>query len=80
MTSGSGYAIVGRTENLTLDPLNPSPSLLCKLGSILIHAEEGLSVKGHPFDIHALRQLIEDQEVIEWREAMDALALLPVKR
>lgn len=61
-------------------PMDPSVSLLSKLGSIAVHADELLSPKGHPFDRHALRQLLDDPEVAGWLRAMDEMALLPVKR
>lgn len=62
------------------DPLNPQPSLLVKLGSIAVHAEEYLSPKGHDFDRVALDQLLADPEVQVWRAQMDKLAMLPRKR
>ena len=62
------------------DPLQPSPALLCKLGSVVVHAQEALSAKGHPFDWEALKSNIEDKEVIAWLQKMDQLALLPRKR
>lgn len=62
------------------DPLKPSVALLVKLGSIAVHVEEMMSPKGHHFDRAALRTLLDDQEVIEWRKAMDKMAMLPVKR
>jgi hypothetical protein len=55
-------------------------SLQCKLGSILVHAEEAIEPRGHPFDVIAMRQLLYDPEVRGWRAEMDRLALLPVKR
>lgn len=61
-------------------PFSPSVTLLVKLGSIAVHAEEMLSAKGHPFDKAALEQLLDDLEVKQWREAMDKLAMLPVRR
>ena len=61
------------------NPLNPSPALLCKLGSILIHAEELVSPSGHIFDHHALKTAW-DSEVTEWMEQMRKAAFLPVKR
>jgi hypothetical protein len=61
------------------DILKPSPALLCKLGSIIVHAEEGASAQGHPFDVIALRQLLADPEVKQWLDDMAAAALLPVK-
>lgn len=61
------------------DPLKPSPALLCKLGSILVHAEELTSPTGHPFD-HQAFMSAWDAEVIEWMEQMRKMAFLPVKR
>lgn len=62
------------------DPLKPTPTLLCKLGSIIVHAEELASPDGHGFDKIALEQLIDDPEVNQWVRAMDAMAMLPKKR
>lgn len=58
----------------------PSMSLLCKLGSIMVHAEEALSPTGHEFDKTALDQLLTDPEVVAWRRQMESAAMLPVKR
>ncbi len=60
--------------------LKPPMSLLCKLGSVVVHAEEFLSGDTHQFDLLALKQLIEDSEVKEWIEKMNQMALLPKKR
>ncbi len=60
--------------------LKPSPPLLCKLGSIVVHVDEGLSDKGHTFDWMALRALLADDEVQLWLREMDKLALLPKRR
>lgn len=62
------------------DMLNPSPSLLCKLGSIAVHVQEMLSDDGHAFDRAALDTLLDDPEVIAWLEQMDAAAMVPRKR
>jgi len=62
------------------DPLAPAASLLIKLGSIAVHADEYLSPGGHPLDKVALDGLLRDPEVVAWRKAMDAMAFLPVKR
>lgn len=62
------------------DPLHPSGGLLAKLGSLIVHFEEGISDKGHPFDAVAMRQCFADPEVVAWLEGMRKLALLPVKR
>lgn len=60
------------------DPLKPSLSLLSKLGSIIVHAEEMASLKGHAFDKIAMDGLLNDPEVREWLKGMGPL--LPVKR
>jgi hypothetical protein len=62
------------------EPLKPSASLLVKLGSIIVHAEELLSPNGHIFDHAALQTLMQDAEVQQWLKAMGAMAFLPVKR
>lgn len=61
-------------------PLSPSPALLCKLGSIAVHVQEGRSQDGHPFDWTALDTLLADPEVVEWLAAMDGMAMIPKKR
>lgn len=60
--------------------LNPSASLLCKLASITVHADELLSSNGHPMDRDALLSVINDPEVRGWISEMQAAALAPVKR
>lgn len=63
-----------------LAALQPPPSVLCKLGSIVVHVEEGLSAEGHPFDMVALQGLMADPEVTLWLTAMGKMAMIPVKR
>ena len=58
-------------------PLKPSPSLLVKLGSIIVHMQELTSPAGHIVDKHALDTLWSDPEVVAWIEAMDKMAFLP---
>lgn len=60
--------------------LAPSPSLLCKLGSIAVHAQELTGPGGHEFDLAALQQLYADAEVKTWLKGMGDMAMLPVKR
>lgn len=62
------------------NPLKPSASLLCKLGSIAVHVEEGSSENGHHFDWVALNGLIRDPEVQTWLTMMGSMALVPRKR
>ena len=68
------------TDKMNNDPLKPTSTLLCKLASIAIHAEELISEKGHPLDIEALKALLKDAEVKGWLSDMSGLALVPVKR
>ncbi len=62
------------------DPLKPSAGVLVKLGSIVVHLEEARSKDVHEFDLHALKSLLSDTEIIRWLKAMDKMALLPKKR
>jgi hypothetical protein len=62
------------------DPYNPGLTLLCLLGSIIVHADEYLSADGHPYDLQEFKNLMQDPEVKEWLDAMNKLALLPKKR
>lgn len=64
----------------TTTPLSPSPRLLAKLGSIVVHAKEYLSSDGHEFDRAAIVALLDDSEVREWLSAMKVLGMLPVER
>ena len=60
------------------DPLKPPLSLLCKLASIAVHADEMMSPKGHAFDAEALKSVVLDPEVRTW--LMEMGAFVPVKR
>lgn len=60
--------------------LNPTPSLLAKLGSIIQHIDEAGSTTGHAFDVIAVKTLMADPEVQAWLQEMDALAMIPKKR
>ena len=60
--------------------LNPSPSLLVKLGSIIVHFDEANEPGGHEYDLHTARQLLADPEVAQWIAQMNAAAMLPLKR
>lgn len=62
-------------------PLQPTPALLCKLASVVVHSDEMLSADGHPFDRNALLSLIrDDAEVKEWILQMTDMGMAPVKR
>lgn len=69
----------GRKGGEVSNPLKPSPALLCKLGSIAVHADELISPNCHEFDRIALQNLF-DSEVKEWIEAMTEMAMVPLKR
>lgn len=62
------------------NPLQPSASLLSKLGSIVVHLEELNGPGAHHFDKVAMDQLLNDPEVREWVKQMDSMAMLPRKR
>ena len=62
------------------EAFKPSVPLLVKLGSIAVHADEFTSPHSHQFDLTALRQLLDDPEVVEWLATMTKGAFLPVKR
>ncbi len=70
----------GEGSFMKSDVMKPSSSLLCKLGSLYVHADEMMSDKGHQFDISAIKGLLADPELKEWIKEMDKLALLPKKR
>lgn len=63
-----------------MDALKPPVTVLCKLGSIVVHAEEMNSADGHPFDKIALDGLMNDPEVQAWMTVMRSMAMLPLKR
>ena len=63
-----------------MDSLKPSPQLLIKLGSIIVHYQELNSKNGHHLDQSAIDSLENDPEIIEWFKEMDNDALLPKKR
>lgn len=62
------------------DPLKPDTGLLIKLGSAIVHFEEASEDGSTLIDLQTARALANDPEVAEWREQMNAMALLPVKR
>lgn len=66
------------SEGTTRDPLRPTLPLLMKLGSIVVHAEEMLSPKGHHFDKETILSLLSDKQVQDWIKDMDVY--MPVKR
>ena len=69
-----------RRERDMTDPLTPSPALLAKLGSALVHADEFLNDGGHAFDRVALDALMQDSEIKEWLAEMYSKALVPKRR
>lgn len=62
------------------DPLKPNAALLCKLGSLIVHADEALSPNGHHYDQTVFLDGLHDPQVLEWISQMDAMAMLPKKR
>jgi len=60
-------------------PLTPSTTLLCKLGSLIVHFEEAKD-DAHPFDLKVIETLMNDPDIKQWINQMNELGLLPVKR
>jgi hypothetical protein len=60
------------------DPLKPELTLLMKLGSIVVHIDEALSIGGHTFDIEAIKPILQDPAVQAWIKEMGVY--LPLKR
>ncbi len=67
-------------RNVSNDALKPSATLLIKIGSAIVHADEMMSPNGHDFDKIALQDLINDPEVSSWIAAMSKLGFMPLKR
>jgi hypothetical protein len=63
-----------------MDALKPSPGLLCKLVSVIVHADEMTEPGAHAVDEIAFRKALEDPEVSEWIEAMTKAGFAPIKR
>ena len=67
-----------------MDALKPSPGLLCKIVSVLVHADEMResvnNPAAHEVDRIALNSAIDDPEVKEWVEAMTKMSMAPLKR
>lgn len=62
------------------NPLKPSPALLCKLGSIIVHYDEFHSPNGNDIDKTAAETALKDAEVQEWLVQMQTLSMVPLKR
>lgn len=60
------------------DPLIPDLSVLCKVGSIIVHVEEFLSSDSHAHDLSAIKSLLADEDVRHWIKSMGPF--LPLKR
>ena len=60
--------------------LKPTPQLLIKIGSALVHAEEFFSIKGRPHDKIAFDAIMNSEEIREWIKEGTKEAFLPVKR
>ena len=71
---------IGSNIREMADVYAPPVRLLAKLGSIVVHVDEGHGEGGHRFDWAAVGSLIADREVQEWLEGMDAKGLLPKRR
>jgi hypothetical protein len=63
-----------------MDALNPSPQVLIKIGSLLVHYQEFNSSDGHYVDKAAIDSLEQDEDIQEWLRVMAEAALVPLKR
>jgi len=61
-------------------PKNEVTTLLIKLASIAVHADEMLSPDGHHFDKEVIRSLLTDSEVRAFLDAKENQVYLPLKR
>lgn len=55
-------------------------SVIIKLASLAVHADEMLSPQGHQFDQETIKSILADDEVKRFLSEMDKLALLPLRR
>jgi hypothetical protein len=58
----------------------PSLSLVVKLGSLVVHAQEFMEPGGHPFDKTTFETEIQDPEVKAWIDKATKMGFLPQKR
>ncbi len=67
-----------------MDALKPPPALLCKIVSVLVHADEMRESQNNPhaheIDRVALYSALDQPDVKEWVEAMTKMAMAPIKR
>lgn len=65
-------------ENRILDKgavIFPSLSLQAKLGSLTVHVEEFFSL-GHPYDVAAIKSILDDEEVKQWLARIRQLGIM----
>jgi hypothetical protein len=63
------------------NPMEPSPAMLVKLGSLIVHYEEFTAPNsGHEFDKLAIDAIRQQPDVREWFTQMDNMGMLPKKR
>ncbi len=72
--------MASRKQASMIDVFHPPVALVAKIGSILVHVEEGAGEGGHAYDWTAARSLLADREVQQWIKGLRAHALVPVKR
>jgi hypothetical protein len=76
----AGVQIADKGEKMTEKWYVPSVSLLVKIGSALVHAQEFIGKDGDLFDLHALHVALDDPDVKAWIEEGIDKALLPLRR
>lgn len=58
----------------------PTLSLVVKLASIAVHAQEAVSPGGHEFDVQTVESLLADPEVATAMKTLEEAAMLPRRR
>ena len=58
----------------------PSLTLLVKLGSLIVHADEAFGVDGRQLDVDVFKHAMKDQEVQAWIKEGVGMSFLPRKR
>jgi hypothetical protein len=69
-----------RSPTTTVDFPPMSLALASKIGSMIVHVDEGRSDQGHAFDWGTYDALRRDAEITAFMDALAAKGLLPLRR
>lgn len=64
---------------MTKTPLRPTPALLAKLGSLIVHQQLAATADGPYADRIVMQVLLEDPEVKEWLWGMAYMGFVTTK-